>query len=509
MKTSKRWILRAILGAAISCLGNAASQNAQPAALGNAAEGLSLNFRNAPLNLVLDYLSDAGGFVINAQTEVRGNVDLRSLAPVTREEAVRLVNSVLRKNGCALLRHGRILTLVSLADAKHQDLEVATGSNPEAVEKSQEVITQIIPVRYIGAAQLMNNLQPLLPGGASLSVNEGANALILVAPKTDIRRLLKIVAALDSSRATASSLKVIPLHYADAKQLATMVQQLFSTQTPSQNSGGMNSGPQGFFPGGGGGPPGFPGGPGGAGVTDEAGAGSAGLGKVVATADETSNSLIVSAPAASMTAILNLAAQIDQPVTDITELRVFRLANADASELAGSLSQLFPDTTANSAEQNQMGFHFDGPPGADLEGDAAGPSERANKKSRVLAVAEPRTSSLLVSAPSSYMPQIARLIENLDATAARKEKVNVYELKNANPQDVNQILQDLFNRNTAARNNSNNRNSLLGQGNPLVARQTQQQNSTSSASQGLGKSNANGTAGAGGAGGGGGGGGEF
>ena len=189
-------------------------------------------------------------FVINVQTEVRGNVDLSSKAPVTREEAVRLLNSVLRNNGYALARKGRILTLMSLADAKHQDLEVVAGNNPEAVEKSQEVIMQIIPVRYIGAVQLMNNLRPLLPGDASLSVNESANALILVAPKADIRRALKIVAALDCSLATASSLKVIPLRYADAKQLAAVVQQLFSTQTSGQNSGGMNTGPQGFSPGG-------------------------------------------------------------------------------------------------------------------------------------------------------------------------------------------------------------------------------------------------------------------
>jgi general secretion pathway protein D len=508
MKMNRRWMLRVILGAAVSSLGAAAPQHAEPAAApGNEADGLCLNFRNAPLKLVLEYLSDAAGFVINTQTEVRGHLDVWSKASVTREEAVELVNSVLRKNGCTLVRKGRILTLVSLADAKHQDLEVAVGNNPEAVEKSEEVITQIIPVRYIGAAQLMNNLQPLLPAGASLSVNESANALILLAPKADVRRTLKIVAALESSQATASLLKVFPLHYADAKQLAAVVQQLFSTQTSSQSSGGMDPRFQGFLPGGGFGPPGSPPGPSGGGVTDEAGAGSAALGRVVATADETSNSLIVSAPAPSMIAISKLVAQIDQPVADITEWRIFRLANADASQLADQLSQLFPDTTANSAEQNQMGFHFDDPPGAGLEGDSSGASDRVNKKSRVLAVAEPRTSSLLVSAPSTYMPQIARLIENLDASPARKEKVKVYELNNADPQDVSQILQDLFNRNTALRSGGNNRNSLLGQGNPLITRQTQQQNSTSSAGQGLGKSSATGTGGGGGGGSGGGGGG--
>ncbi len=210
-----------------------------------------------------------------------------------------------------------------------------------------------------------------------------------------------------------------------------------------------------------------------------------------------------------MPAIANLVLQLDQSVTDITELRVFRLANADSEELAQSLSQLFPDNTANGSNQDSMGFRV-GPPDFDPDGDQANSSARAKKKSRIQAVADPRTSSLLVSAPSTVMPQIAKLIQSLDASPARKEKVKVYELQNADPQDVYQILQDLFNRNTAMRNNSNNRNSLLGQNNPLSTRQSRLQSSNSGTSQGLG--NAGGSSGMGGAGGGaggGGGGGQF
>ena len=54
--------------------------------------------------------------------------------------------------------------------------------------------------------------------------------------------------------------------------------------------------------------------------------------------------------------------------------------------------------------------------------------------------------------------------------------MSVYELQNATPSEINQVLQDLFNRNGTMRNNNNNRNSLLGDNNALTARQTQQQN---------------------------------
>src|SRR5207302_7652928 len=109
------------------------------------------------------------------------------------------------------------------------------------------------PVRYATASQLVANLEQLLPTSATLSANESANTLILVATKTDIKRILKIVTALDNSMASASSIKVRPLRFADAKETANLITQLFSQQ---------NSGQQGQNPQGGGGPN-FGGGPGG------------------------------------------------------------------------------------------------------------------------------------------------------------------------------------------------------------------------------------------------------
>src|SRR5215831_14245282 len=168
--------------------------------------GLRLNFRGAPLNLVLDYLSDAAGFVINKEADVRGTVDVWSKEPLSKDEAVKLLNSVLRKNGYAVTRDGRILTIVSLESAKTSDLDIQQGVKWEDVEKGDEVVTQIIPVRYANATQLMNNLQVLLPTTDSISVNESANSIILVATKTDFRRMLRIVQALDTTIASVSSI---------------------------------------------------------------------------------------------------------------------------------------------------------------------------------------------------------------------------------------------------------------------------------------------------------------
>ena len=92
------------------------------------------------------------------------------------------------------------------------------------------------------------------------------------------------------------------------------------------------------------------------------------------------------------------------------------------------------------------------------------------------------------------MPQIAALIEQLDANPGRKELVSFWDLRNADPQDVKQVLQVLFNRNTTTQNNDNS-NPLLGQNNPLTLRQTQQQTSTTTGSSRLGSSGSSGAAG--------------
>jgi general secretion pathway protein D len=408
-------------------------------------------------------------------------LDVWSKEPVSKGEAVELLNAALKKNGYAVVRNGRVLTIVAAETARHRDSEVSSGSDPNAIARSDEVATQIIPVRYANASQLINNLQPLLPATATLAVNESASSLILVAAKTDIRRMLKIVNALDSSLASVSTIKVLALRYADAKQISTVIQQLFSAQGSAQSSGGQSRPPFLNFPGGE--PPGF-GGPSALPTSSDTGGANSTTVKVVTTADEQSNSLILSAPAAVVATITSLVKQLDQPMTDLTELRIFNLQNADPSELAEQLAQLFPEENKSGENEAETPFRFGGPPpfggpGGNLPGAASGDeqsgeSERAKKKGKVLAVADPRTRSLLVSAASKLMPQIAKLIAELDRNAGRKEVVKVLEFQNADPQDVNQVLSDLFNKNGGARNSS--LGSLLGQNNPLTARQTQQQN---------------------------------
>jgi len=445
------------------------------------AEGdkpLRLNFRGVPLEMVLNYLSDAAGFIIVLETKVEGKVDAWSNQPLSKDEAVELLNTILNKNGYAAIRNGRTLTIVSRDEAKKRDIPVEKGGDANRIAKSDRMVTHIIPVRHANVAQLIANLQPLLGTYAEMTPNESANSLVLTATEADVRRMTEIINALDDSISGTSAIHVFPLRFADAKELANVIKELFApTQQQGGNRNQFGNGLGGFggFPGFGGGQGGGNAGRGGGGAGSRAAAAAANT-RVVAVADERSNSLVVGAPDDLMDSIKDVVEKIDQPVNDITELRVFHLNNADPAEMAELFSQLFPDDSRTSADQiqNQMGFRFNrggfGGPGVfpGLNNNARNAaaqtdtSDRMKKKGRVLAVADQRTSSIIVSAASELMPQIADMIHQLDESTARKQRVFVYSLENADVQQVEQILRGMFERTTTQNNrNQANQNSAL------------------------------------------------
>src|SRR5437588_1760216 len=436
--------------------------------------GLRLNFRGVPLDMVLNYLSDAAGFIINIKpgTDVKGKtVDVWSNQPLNRDEAVDLLDTVLNQNGYAAVRKGRTLTIMSRKDAKQDSIPVVSSiptNGPASMPSGDEMATQIIPIRYANATQMTKDLQPLLPDYANLTANESANALVLTDTLSDVRRMVEIVRALDTSISSIATVRVFPLKYADAKDLASAVKDLFQSPTQQNNN---NPAARFFARFGRGGFPGGPGGGGGGDQPDGSGTSEArtAASRVVAVADERSNALVVSAPDEFIPTIEHLVAELDVSATDITELRVFHLKNADPVEMADMFSQLFPDQskTSNDANQNQGGFRFRGGVGGPFnnanQNTQPTTSDRMKKKGQVTAVADQRTSSIIVSAASELMPQIADMIAQLDSSSSKKQMVYVFPpLEHADPQQVQQILQDMFQRNNTTMNrNTANQNSAL------------------------------------------------
>jgi type II secretory pathway component GspD/PulD (secretin) len=166
-------------------------------------------------------------------------------------------------------------------------------------------------------------------------------------------------------------------------------------------------------------------------------------------------------------------------VEDLMELKVFRLKYADPSEMADLLTSLFPDETKTTTSNNNMGGFRFGPGGGGNNAAAnSASSDRLKKQSRVLAIADQRTTSIVVSASRYLMANIGQMIEQLDSNPAKKQKVFVYSLENAEVQQVETVLQNLF----EGQNSRNTRSS--SQNSALTTRSTQSQNQSSSSSFG-------------------------
>ena len=456
-----------------------------PSAIG--PRTLHFNFREAPLETVLAYMSQAGGFIINLEADVKGKVDVWSSQPLSRDEACEVLNTILKKSGLAALRNDRTLTIVSRDEAHKRDIPVKKGNVAAEIPKTDAMVTQIIGVKHVNATQLVNNLVQLLPSYATMTANESANTLVLTATQTDVRRITEIINALDFAISSMSIVRVFPIRYGDAKELANVIKELFQ---PSQQQV-ANQGGQEFNVSGGGG------------ISPESGTfpgsssrGAAGDGvrtaivPVVAIADERSNSLVVSASEDIMRATEKLIKEIDQSVSDITELRVFHLKHADPAELADKLSELFPDDT-NAGNTSNQPIRFGG--GSGPSNNTPSPSsERMKKKGQVVSVADTRTASIIVSAASELMPQIARLIDSLDSNSAKKQRVFIYALQSGNVRNITQILNGMF----QSQNSRNTQNSS-SQSDALMNRMNQQPTRGTSTSVG-GNSSQSGSGGSGG-----------
>jgi len=432
-------------------------------------KGLRLNFRNAPLDLVLSYLSDAAGFIVVPEADVKGKVDVWSNQPVTKDEAVELLNRVLAKEGYAVLRDGRTLTIVTQTEAKRRnETPVQYGWDATKVQKDQQVVTQIIPVRFIGAVQLAKDLQPLMSSQTTMTANEGGNALVITDTRQNIHRLMEIITALDTTVSSLSSVKVFALRYADSKTVADMVKEVFtSTDTTRAGGGGGRNRFQfgGFNP--------FGGGQGG-GDSSANNSGRPGASKVVATADERSNSLVVSAPDDLMPTIEQLVNSVDTNVDDLTEIRVFRLTHADPQETVDLLTSLFPDPTSSQNNQRGgFGGFFRGPFGGNNDNSATASSDRMKKQSKVIAVADRRTGSVVITAARDTMDQIAKMITQLDSDPARKMTVHRFQLDNADPTMAQQTLDDLFSGQSTSSSRSR---TTTGQAGTQLNTRAQQQN---------------------------------
>lgn len=326
----------------------AAPLPATPTAAADTATGkpantpqLTLDFRDAKLGTILDYLSKEAGYVLINPVELTASVTLVSKQALSPEQAIDALNSVLFDQGYAVLVRGRSLRVVKLADAKQQNLQVNAGADPAKIPETDRMVTQVIPVRFAKVKDLSRNLQPLLNTAyATLEANESSNTLILTDTQSNVRRIAAIVNAIDGAISGDQQVKVFHLAHANADKVAQVLTSIYG-----KSGGNAQDAVRNFFGGGGGG---RGRGGGGGGESESEGRGD----QVTAAADSGTNSVVVRAAPGSLVLIAEVIKQLDVDTTAREGVLVYPVRNGKAVDLAKSLNDLFSGATSSSGGAN-------------------------------------------------------------------------------------------------------------------------------------------------------------
>ena len=337
---------------------------------------ITLNFNNAEIEAVARTMATLTGRSVVVDPRVKGTITLITDAPVSPALAFHQFRSVLRLQGFTVVQSDGLDKIVPEADAK-----LLVDSVPEGKSAvGNQIATQIIPLRFDYANNLLPILRPLISPNNTINANPSNNSLVITDYGDNLRRIEKIVSAMDVSNAT--DIEVIPLKHAIAGDLAPLVLRLLES---------------------GGGAPGAPGG------------GGDGSFKTAVLAESRSNALILRAANPTRLALArSLVAKLDQPASEDASGNIFvvYLKNADATKLAVTLRAAM--ASAGTAGQTAAAPAAPGPGGA--PGASTAPAA-ASTGGQIQADAA--TNSLIITAPEPQYRQLRAVIDKLDARRAQ------------------------------------------------------------------------------------------
>jgi len=381
-----------------------------------------MNFKDAPLDAVLDYLSQFGGFVVVREgPPVTGVVNVLSKQPVTRAEAVAILAASLKSNGFTAIQNGRELHIVPRDKAKKGNIPVHFGADPKEIPNTDELITQVIPLKNVDAGKLRDDLKPLTSTDADVAANEASNTIVITDTCSSIHRLAEIIFAMDQEEGTTTAMRIVQLHSAKAADAVKLIETVFKDE--GGGGGGPRGGPQQMVMGPNGPQPAQP--PGGGGTRRS-------KGHVIAAADDRTNIIVVSGPTDSLKTIDEILQKLDANPVPTSEMKSYPLRYADAEATSKLITSMFQPRDNNNDSPFRIIF-FGGGGGGD------------QSKVKITSNFDERTNTVIVSAPAATLVEIDKLIANLDAGPAAASTIRIFPLRYADSYSASKLINSIFN----------------------------------------------------------------
>jgi general secretion pathway protein D len=377
-----------------------------------------LNFDNADIETVIQAASEIIGFNYVLAPDVRGKVTVQTSGRIAQEEVFGVLLAILEVQGFTAVKSGNLYKIVRIEGARERAVPTIVGPTADPNRTSDEIITQIVPIKYSSVADLSALLRPLISTRGTLIAHRETNVLIITDAASNVARLLDIVRLVDVQVAQ-EELQIIPISYADAGELATILTQLFASGRVRATAPGTPPVPQ---------APPTPGAPGVPPAAAGQPSGSAERAPLILP-ERRSNSLIVHAKKHEVETIKRLVAQLDVNIYGGRRVFIYYAENAKAKELATTLNAIYGarDTGAAGASATALPSTTPGRPGAapppapppvyGPPGGAAPPGAGASDvlaEGQVRFIADEITNAVIVTTFPRSWTEIENTIKQLD-----------------------------------------------------------------------------------------------
>ena len=326
--------------------------NANDSTQNNAEKTWQVNFKDSDIQEVIKFVADITGKTVIVDPRVKGKVKVISASALNEAELYDLFLSVLETQGFTAIEVGNIVRVIPRKDARTSAVPVVNQPN----FGTDAYITQVIQLYNVSASKVLPVLRPLAPQHAHLAAYEPSNAIIISDTVANIARLKDIIQRID--RAGVAETDVIALEYAQATDMAAMLQQLSKNEkdTP-QNT------------------------------------------KAIIVADQRSNSLLVTGDEVRRQKVLALVKRLDVSQPQSGNVQVVYLEYADAEEVATVLAKVVSSISK-------------------LETDAEKKSVQPSAANASVE-ADPATNSLLITADADTMESLLSVVKRLDIRRAQ------------------------------------------------------------------------------------------
>ncbi|MBN1592008.1 MAG: type II secretion system secretin GspD [Candidatus Coatesbacteria bacterium] len=373
-----------------------------------------LTLEGAPIEEVLEMfikiMPERGTFNYIVDPSVKTKkITTRFWRPVRPDNLWFILQSILTMNGLAMVDSGRdFYKIVPLPNARQLPIDTYIGRSGDNLELEDSLVTQVIPTEHIAPSELLKLVKPFLSSVSFELANDDTMLLIITDLASNIKRVMTFVQLLDVPTAT-EELEVYVIRYADASEVASILDKLFSSKkstttsssTRRSSSSRRSSRSRTTTP---------------STSSDTLG----GLGeKPVIITDKRSNSLIVLGRKAAHEAIKTVIEMLDVDVYGAEKTYVYYLENAEAKAMATLLTSLYSKgknkstgsratSTSTSSSSSPFG-------GKVRESGSEGKSfDSGTIVGDVNIVADEHTNSVIIVTDPINWPEILRTIKSLD-----------------------------------------------------------------------------------------------